>query len=303
MAPFKMQERDLDLFILEELHSNTNFQIWFAEKVGLAGYAFLNAEHSVYVKINEKWGETDVLSFFKKGEETVAVLVEDKIAAAFADQQVERYHERGADLVKLGRANRYATALIAPNSYFEKIPKGEDWSSRISIEELRDWFSSAHSSYARWREQALTDCLDRLSRSKAAGSAVYLRFSEEFAAFLKEQPDSFSHVPTGDSWGYFISHPEKPKNVQLIWKTGMNRVDLSLTGPNVGKAKNIDLPLSVRAAFADGKSLASDMLGIDVPAIDVTISIGDQLDIVIDVLAAVQELFSLIPIILAHPGN
>ena len=35
MALFRMQEKDLDLFIFEELHSDSGFDAWFAKRVGL----------------------------------------------------------------------------------------------------------------------------------------------------------------------------------------------------------------------------------------------------------------------------
>ena len=54
MKPFRMQERDLDLLILEELHSDTGFPDWIADKLGLAGFKFLHAEHSVTAKAEAK---------------------------------------------------------------------------------------------------------------------------------------------------------------------------------------------------------------------------------------------------------
>lgn len=56
MTSFRMQERDLDLFILEELCSDNGFDGWFGEKIGLKGFRCREAEHSVSTKSNAKWG-------------------------------------------------------------------------------------------------------------------------------------------------------------------------------------------------------------------------------------------------------
>ena len=58
MTPFRMQERDLDLFILEELHSEAGFSEWLTEQLDLEAFAFAGARHSVSAKVNAKWGET-----------------------------------------------------------------------------------------------------------------------------------------------------------------------------------------------------------------------------------------------------
>jgi hypothetical protein len=298
-----MQERDLDLFILEELHSNTDFQSWFAERIGLRSYMFRDAKHSVSAKIDGKWGETDILSFYEKGGETVAVLIEDKIAAAFADRQTDRYHDRAADLIRLELADRYITLLVAPSSYFKNVPQEAIWDKRLSIEEIRDWFAAIGSNHTRWREQALTACLDRIKRSQAAGKDEYLKFSEAFANFLQTQPGAFSHAVTGDSWGFIVAHSEKRTHVQLAWKTGKSRVDLTFTDQHVGKAKHIELPAGVGVAFADGISLQSDILGIDVPVVDVTAPLEEQADVLAAVMAALRELSLLVPVILAQPNS
>ncbi len=159
MASFKMQKRDLDLFILEELHSDSGFVGWFGEQVGLGSFLCREAEHSISAKSNAKWGETDVLAIFSKDAESVAVLIEDKIAAEFTERQAQRYHERAGDLVRLGRAQRYLTVLVAPSVYLASVPADDRWDKRLEIEKLRDWFARSNAAHASWRKSALTECL------------------------------------------------------------------------------------------------------------------------------------------------
>lgn len=79
MTSFRMQERDLDLFILEELHSDNGFDCWFGERIGLKGFRCRGAEHSVSAKSNAKWGETDVLALYSDNVDIVAVLIEIRL--------------------------------------------------------------------------------------------------------------------------------------------------------------------------------------------------------------------------------
>lgn len=65
------------------------------------------------------------------------------------------------------------------------------------------------------------------------------RFSEAFASFLQKHAPPFNHKITGDKWGFIIDTPYHPKNVQLAWKNGKSRVDLTFSGPHVGKAHHV----------------------------------------------------------------
>jgi hypothetical protein len=300
-----MQERDLDLFILEELHSDNGFDDWFGKRIGLKSFRCREAEHSASAKSNAKWGETDILAFFSDGVETVAVLIEDKIAAEFTERQAERYRERADDLVKNGKAQRYVTVLVAPSVYLAGVPADEPWDQALPMEELRDWFASGgNTAHATWRTSALTECLARVARSRGVGDAEVRRFSEAFASFLRTQPDGpFDHKVTGDRWGFIIATPHTPSHVGLAWKPGKRRVDLAFSGHNVGKALHVPAPTGISRHLADGASLKSDIFGIEVPMADLSAPFEDQTDVVAEVMAAVWRLLPLVPLVLAAPNR
>lgn len=296
MISFQMQERDLDLFILEELSSDSGFDRWFAERIGLTGFRCQKAAHSVSAKSHAKWGETDVLAFFANEGEHVAVLIEDKIAADFTESQAKRYHERAADLIARSEAQRYLTVLIAPSIYLGGVPKADPWDRTVSMEDLRHWFAKADTAHAIWRKLALDQCLERVAKSKSVGDAEVRRFSEAFASFLQQQTGGvFSHKITGDKWGFIINNPEIPSNVQLAWKNGRARVDLTFTGPHVGKARHVPPPQGVSLRLADGASLKSDIFGIDVPMVDMSADFLGQIAAIDEVIAAARELLPLVP--------
>lgn len=53
---YVVQERDIDLLLLEELHVSPNFVTWFASRVGLQDAIFSNAWYS----FSSSDGETDL---------------------------------------------------------------------------------------------------------------------------------------------------------------------------------------------------------------------------------------------------
>lgn len=304
MTAFRMQERDLDLFILEELCSDSKFDGWFAEQLGLKDFRCQRAEHSVSTKSNAKWGETDVLALFSNNVENVAVLIEDKIAADFTDRQAMRYHERATDLIRSGKAQRYLTVLVAPSVYLAGVPKDDPWDKILKMEELRDWFARFSTAHANWRASALSECLARVGNSRTVGDADVRRFSEALASFLQEQTNGqFSHKITGDRWGFIINAPDIPTHVQLAWKNGQSRVDLTFSGPQVGKARHIQAASGIGRRLADGVSLKSDIFGIEVPMVDMTADFKGQIDVIAEVIAALRQLLLLVPEVLAIPYN
>lgn len=300
MSSFRMQERDLDLIILEELCSDNGFDGWFGERIGLNGFQCREAAHSVSAKSNAKWGETDVLALYADHKENVAVLIEDKIAADFTERQARRYHERAADLISSGKAQRYLTVLVAPSIYLAGVPKDDPWDKMLAMEDLRDWFAEDSTAHAAWRTSALAQCLARVAKSKSVGDAEVRRFSEAFSSFLQQQTNGMlSHKITGDKWGFIINSPLVPQNVQLAWKNGKSCVDLTFYGPHVGRACHVLAPPGVSRRLADSVSLKSDIFSIEVPMVDMSADFRSQIEVIDEVVAAVRQLLPLVARVLA----
>lgn len=122
-----VQERDIDLLLLEELHATPAFATWFAEQLGLTGASFDGAWHSV----SNANGETDVLLRVRIGEERVGILIEDKIAAGEQHEQDVRYHRRGAEGIKADWFSRYLTCMVAPQAYLAGLADDSRYDGRI----------------------------------------------------------------------------------------------------------------------------------------------------------------------------
>ncbi len=293
MAHFRMQERDLDLILLEELHAGNDFASWLAERIGLKGHRFTDAEHSVSAKLDAKWGETDVLAFFVRGTERVAVLIEDKIAASFQERQAERYHERGRALVSEGRATHYRTVLVAPKSYLRGVPADDPWDVQLAIDDVRNWFAMQQGSHGRWRADALSACIERLGRSLSSGEGAVSRFSAEFSEYLAVNfAGSFRHSPqkSENSWGLMIDFPGRGPGIWLVWKVNQSCVDLTCERRHIGKLATI--PDHVGAVFLPSQStdLKSDTLRIHVGSASWAEPLTRQLDIVSEVITACERL-------------
>lgn len=287
MSPFRMQERDLDLFILEELHSGTGFAEWLASRVGLEGYEFETAEHSVSAKHDAKWGETDVLAFFRRGSERMAVLIEDKIAASFQDRQAERYHERARQIVSKGEASAYRTILIAPGSYLAGVPRDEYWQHRIPIDDIAHWFSQIDNSHARWRHNVLSSCLRRAQKNTCANNETRAQFSRDFSSFLSRNHSDFSHSANrGDNWGLTIDFKDRPKYVTLAWKLNQNLVDITFERHHKGKVDGYPEQIGLLRHSTS----KSDLLRMQVGSAVWTEPISEQTDVLDEVVAACQRL-------------
>src|SRR4051812_20400751 len=87
-----VEERDIDLLLMEEFHVSEPFVRWFCKQVGLMEQlAFDGAWHSV----SNTDGETDLLLRVRVGNRRIGVLIENKVAAPEQEKQDERYHRRG----------------------------------------------------------------------------------------------------------------------------------------------------------------------------------------------------------------
>lgn len=292
---FSMSERDLDLFQLEELHSGNGYADWFAAKVGIAGYAFETARHSVSATANGANGETDILAFFRKDDERCAVLIEDKISAAFTNRQAERYVERGNELIARSEAASFRTVLVAPAIYIISVPIEDPWNIRMPIEEIEEWFRSRDGHHASWRCVALRSTLDRLSRNSNASSAEVARFSLAFSQYLAEfhAPDLL-HNPGKDKSGPIIRFPGSSANKTLWWKVATNQMTLQLMNEYRGLAEQIELPWGVELERAEDHGRKCDYLVATTDVVDLSAPFEEQIGVVENAIQVARNMLTVV---------
>lgn len=228
--PFTVQERDIDLLILEQLHLSPEFLSWLAGAVGVPGARLEAARHSVVTSR----GETDVLVTLRSGEERVAVMIEDKIGAPMQPRQAERYHERGRDLCAGGEADRFVTVLCAPRAYLAGVPDGEGWQVRLPLESLADWFGRDPSPASAWRRAILLAASGKLARARAAEDRSNRDFDPTLLAMKQAYrelvearfPELIATPQTGRDREYYLKGRDLPSG--LRFKHAFFRGEVSL---------------------------------------------------------------------------
>jgi len=135
-----VRERDLDNFLIEELHASVNFREWL---VGRLGPQFETPDECE-VRLQKSpprlqdARQTDVqIGWFDiSGVIRARVLIESKVTADFQPGQVEAYlGEAAAARAQLG-ASRAATVLVAPAGRIASLADASAFGARISIEDI-----------------------------------------------------------------------------------------------------------------------------------------------------------------------
>jgi len=287
-----VQERDIDLLILEELHATPAFAAWWATQLGLSGATFDGAWHSV----SNADGETDVLLRVHVGQERIGILIENKIAAVEQHEQDVRYHRRGAQGMKDAWFDRYLTCMVAPQAYLNGVADDSRYDARIPYESIGAWFAEQPGARAAWRRRVVDEAVKQGRRDyRKIVSESVTAFHRDYHAYLcRTQPTLRMAPPT----------PKGPQSDWIIvqalgWPPGLwlnhhmsskggDSVDLGLKGytqADIGSRVG-ELPLDI-IPFTSGKKAG---LSIRVPTVNYKGSVAAQTDALDEVFAAMLRL-------------
>ena len=296
MTPFSFSERDLDLIQLEELHAEHGYADWFADRIGLPDHQFVSARHSISATVNGASGETDLFAVFQKSGKRTAVLIEDKISAAFTHRQAERYVERGEDLVLRGEADAFKTVLVAPQQYLARVSPFDPWHTKVSVEEVASWFEARTGHHYRWRFEALTAITRKLARNLSASSEDAARFSMALSQYLEaKHAPNLRHNPGRDRSGPIIGFPESSAKKTLWWKVTTNQMTQQLMDEYQGLAERLELPVGIDLELASEHGRKCDYLVAAVPAVEFAEPFDTQVSIVEDALDTARRLIDVVP--------
>ncbi len=133
-----IQERDLDLLLLEELSSDRSFREWFVNALNLPPVdSFLGAWKSISAF---GLGETDLLFSYKSEQSTLFLLLENKLDTHFQEEQYSRYILRARNYEAKKECDSAFVVLVAPLNYciqqneFEKYITYESIAQRLEME-------------------------------------------------------------------------------------------------------------------------------------------------------------------------
>ena len=287
-------ERDVDLLLVEEFASSPDFVRWF---LGRVEDALLEPIEVVRCRrsATDSTGESDVEIFVRSGDETVAVLIEDKVHAAAQPRQAERYRERGDSYVRAGRCRRFVTVLMAPENYLRGGMKCFD--RAVPYEDLVRAFEDPEVVPARSRFKCavLRGAIEKSTIGYQAVEDVavtrfwqgYWKRSQVIAPDLDmKKPGG---LPASSSFVYFRPG-DMPKGTYLVHKMAHGLIDIQFDrmAEKVSKLRE-RYGSALEPGMLITRAAKSGVIRVEVPKLRPTDDIADQTEAVGCVPASVRR--------------
>lgn len=306
-------ERDLDLVILDLIHTSPEFGRWLLDAtIGLprAADASLSLEGAWHSVIGSDGRESDLEALWVCGGSRIRLLIEDKVDAQCQPGQAAAYAERAKRHVAEGYADTAATVLVAPHGYRERhLEDTAAFDYHITIESIRDWVAT--DSNLQTRRQYITPLLDHLlnrsrggrlaTRAGVAGRSAEggrkPHFPELYESILREISTAFPQLGITNSapgeWVYF-SFPGKRNGVSLRYRIRDHWAELVFPKTSFDEERvrtaleRVPLP----GAFLDERGATELVVWSPTPELDPTADPMSQIEQIRAALATVSVLAS-----------
>jgi len=142
----RVRERDLDNFLVEELHSSEDFRIWLLARLGPAFAAppagTVRLGKSAQRLQDNRQTDVQMGWFDPHGELVACVLIESKVTADFQEGQAQSYAAELAHCRSLLGTQKACAVLVAPEARLSTLAGREAFDDCISIEEIISFLSS-----------------------------------------------------------------------------------------------------------------------------------------------------------------
>ena len=221
-----IQERDLDMFLLEEFNCNDAFCEWFIQKLGLPKLHSINgAQKSI---LDFGLGETDILFSYNSPKGEIYILIENKIDAPFTDKQYERYKKRALEYENKGMCVKANCLLVAPLIYCKNQ---NSFQSFISYEDIAKKLSFIGTKRSLFKSNLLEIAIEKRRRGYQSVNSLpvqkfwlsYWEYKEDhYPELIMEKP---TIVPHGSD-----SPLMKEKNlerIEFLHKLGHGNADMT----------------------------------------------------------------------------
>ncbi|QQR41609.1 PD-(D/E)XK nuclease family protein [Myxococcus xanthus] len=232
-----VQERDIDLLLLEELNVSPEFAEWFATQASAGALSSGGTGRCSHSVSDVTLGESDlVLEIEQVDGQVTAILIENKVDAPPQPAQGARYRKRGARGVQEGRWADFKTCLVAPQRYLECSTDAQSYDACISYEVMAAWMAQHVSDAVRgaYRARMLREGIEQNRRGYTLKpdnrvTAFWLGYWEYAASKHPEleMPDP-GLKPAGSDWPAF-----RPSGVNrrfvVVHKLGRGDVDLQVS--------------------------------------------------------------------------
>ena len=297
-------EREIDLLLLMALHTSEGFRAFVtAMTTGPGDHEFLGAWRGVY----DQAGETDLLLLLGAPDGArIAVLIEDKIDAAFQPDQAGRYRVRGERGRADGNWDRFVTCLCAPAEYAEPLRPFGAWDAILTYEAIADDLEKREDGFAPFVADALRDAVAKLRSGSFVASAQATAFWAEYGRLQRTEFPALRMTPLSnvqsrnDPWPRFAAGT-LPPSIRLEHKPWKGRVDMTFKGVAYdGLRVRLDGVLS--DGFDICRTPPSSAVRVSVKPILSTEPFASQADAARAAFRAVEALLGLWPRIRAAAG-
>lgn len=234
-----VNERDIDLLLLEELNVSSSFAQWFVCRVReeLIPVKTLGAWHSV---VDTNLGESDLVYIYQSDDlSSQAILIENKIDASAQLQQGERYRLRGNKGLENGTWQDFRTCIIAPKAYI--ATNTEPYDASISYEEMMVFLAAQGDKRGLYRAQTLRDAIEKNRRGYVATVCPKTtEFAQKYLAYVSKNfphlnPEKSKPRANGHDWIHFYPDPQD-KKIRIIHQIYGKVIKLQF----LGQAENFD---------------------------------------------------------------
>lgn len=270
-----VDERMIDILLLEMFHTDAGFRDWAFGIIGRAGgppLSLVSARHSVFESSS---GETDIEVVCEEANGfRIGFLIENKVYAHFMPRQLERYRMRGEEGRLAGRWDSFRVILVAPQQYLSGLPadQRQHLDAELPYEAILAWLE------AEGREQ-LSFKRYMLERGVASGRKGYVKqpdaamtkFWRDYWEWLRSSGSKLAmaepHLKGRDSSWIDFTVPWQAPKCKLYHKFKKGSVELVVESRDAERAEAfLGSILGEGMIFVPTKSTAS--VCIDVPMVD-----------------------------------
>ncbi|MBI3830778.1 MAG: hypothetical protein HY291_14755 [Planctomycetes bacterium] len=164
-------------------------------------------------------------------------MIENKVGAGLQPLQAERYRLRGDSYIATGHCAAYYTVIVAPARYFGEMEGHKGFGSRVTYEQILQWFLDEQSLGERryYKAALLRSAIEKATLGyqpvedapTTSFWRTYWQYARNFAPRLEmKEPSS---KPSGSGFIYFRP-PSLPRDVEICHKFNRGFVDLQLNG-------------------------------------------------------------------------
>lgn len=272
-----VEERDIDLLLMEEFDVSGSFVEWFCRRLKIVGdIVFSGAWHSV----SSADGETDLLLRIQAKHRRVGVLIENKVAAPEQPTQDERYHIRGTRLQQQNKFDEFLTCICAPQPYLDGLGSDSLYQHRISYEAIAEWFGQHADPRSAWRQAVIQQAIEQSRRGyKMIVNETITAFHMAYWEYLREHhPRLLMAKPTAkgskSNW-IILKGLDFPKGVKLHHKFDQRVLELGFEGRRVDDLLAIKADWSREGVVVVQKN-GTAAISISIPEIDMAKSVQSQ---------------------------